>query len=260
MTRIGFICAVVLALAGCGGGGGSAGTCFGSPLVCNGVEEPTPPPGAIDTAVGLYEGVTSTGRVAYTLVLPDNAFWLLYGAGTTADVLAGVVQGNSTADSGQIVALDLVDISAESTFVLDGALDGAYLPLTSIAGQLVFGPAVATFNGLYDPPSAVQGTLAAVAGSYTGTSATLGDFDPANLEVSATGVVTGLTSGGCIFSGTLLPVTGMNVFEIALTFGGAACVLENQSVRGVAFLEGTRLYTASLTPARSNAFIFSGQP
>lgn len=257
MTRIGTICAAVLAVAGCGGGGGNPGTCFGSPEVCDGVAPAPPPPGA-GSPVGLYRGTTSTGRSAHTLVLPNGEFWLLYGEGTTGTVLAGLVQGNSTSSNGAITSPNLVDVSSETAVVTSGALDGSFVPRSRISGRLVFGTAVATFSGDYALPTTAEGTLAQAQGTYAGTAATLGQREAATVAVTDTGVVTGVTASGCSFSGTLQPVTEIHAFALSLTFGGPPCAIENGTARGVAFRDGSRLHGGTVNAARTDGFAFTG--
>ena len=96
-----------------------------------------------------------------------------------------------------------------------------------------------------------------VAGSYDGLSA---DNQTVTVRVDSAGTLSGHSSDGCIFAGTLSPWAKGNVFHHAVTFGGGACRQGTETVTGVAFYDAAinRLYSAALNSARTTSSIFIG--
>jgi hypothetical protein len=258
MKPTGLIFFAALALAGCGGGGGNPGTCTGSPQVCGGVSGETPETPA-GSALGLYKGTTDSGRNAFTLVLPDGDFWVLYGQSGNATLLGGAEQGSYTTADRTITSPDLVDFSAATGSIARGSMSGTYVSQESIAGSVSFGASVMSFAGVFVPDSTTAPTLADVAGSYAGTLAVNDGSANADIAISSTGIVTGNSQrGGCTITGTVLPNSGVNVFNLNLDVAGGICGNERINMRGVAVVEGTRIYSAGFNGARTEAFTFSG--
>jgi hypothetical protein len=73
-------------------------------------------------------------------------------------------------------------------------------------------------------------------------------------------MLSGHSSDGCSFAGTLTPRAKGNVFHTSVTFEGDACRDGTETVTGVAFYEAAtnRLYSAALDNARTTSFIFIG--
>lgn len=262
----GLIFCAALALAGCGGGGGRPGTCFGGPDVCGGVDPtPEPPPGDTDSALGLYRSTLGSGRTAHTLVLANGQVWVLYGQNGNASLLGGVAQGTYTADDGDIASTNFTDFSGDTGGITAGTLTGSYVPQESIAASAVFNTATTSISGSYDPDSDDQAVVADAAGTYQGRAAVTGGDagvpggdETASIAVSSTGVLTGSTGSGCNVSGTLLPNTNSNSYNVTLTLAGGMCGNNTTTVRGVAILDGSRIYSAALDGGRTEAFIFAG--
>lgn len=266
MRTTGLIFFAALLLAGCGGGGGRPGTCFGGPEVCGGVDPtPEPPPADTDSALGLYKGTTSTGRTAYTLVLANGELWVLYGQSGNASLLGGAGQGTYTVTQRSIVSSNFTDFSGEADAITAGSLSGNFVTRQSIAATALFGGQPTTVAGTWDPDSATQAVVTDAVGTYTGTASVTGGAvgvpggrEAATIAVSSTGVVTGSSASGCNVTGTLLPNTNANSYSITLSLAGGFCGNEATSVRGVAILDGTRIYSATLNGGRTEAFIFAG--
>lgn len=258
MRTRGWIFAAAVVLAGCGGGGGNPGVCSGSAEVCEGVS-PTPTTPVAGTPEGLYKGTTGTGRTAYAVVLPAGEFWILYSQAGNATLLAGAEQGSYTASAGSITSTDVTDISTESsTIARAGTLSGSYVPASNIAGTVVFGSTVATFAANYDSTSRTAATLAEAAGAYTGRAGVRGASEAATLTITTAGVINGSTASGCNVTGTLLPSTGVRSYGVTLSVSGGFCGVEAQSMRGIAVLDGTRIYSAALNGLKDEGFIFAG--
>ena len=63
----------------------------------------------------------------------------------------------------------------------------------------------------------------------------MSDGETANAMISSSGDVTGFTSRGCTFTGTVAPrPSGKNVFNVSITFGGSPCVLLGKTATGIA--------------------------
>lgn len=261
MKTTGLVFLAALALAGCGGGGGNPGTCFGSPRVCDGVGgDPSPGGGGggSDSAVGRYQGTSDTGRSVSTLVLESGQVWVLYGQSGNASLLGGAQQGTYSAEDGEIDAPDLADFNALTGSVRRGTLAGTYVSERSIAASVVIAGDAATIAGTYDADSDTPADLADAAGSYEGVLAAVDGSDTASLTVAANGTLTGASTGGCTITGTLLPATSARAFTLSATLSGGACGNEVLSYAGVAILQGQRIYGAGFTGGRVEGFTFSG--
>jgi hypothetical protein len=258
MRTTGLALLATLALAGCGGCGGNPGTCNGGALVCGGVDPtPSPDPGS-GRAVGLFKGSTDTGRTAYTLVLASGKIWVLYGASGDASLLGGAENGNYTAADGEITSVDLVDFSAASGAVVRGSLQGIYAGEESIAATVTAGGPLASLAGTWDPNSADAAELADAVGTYDGTLSVTDGSDGASVAVSASGAITGTSTGGCTITGSLLPNSSAHSYSLNVNLAGGICGNEGITMAGVAIVEGTRIFGAGFNGIRSEGFTFAG--
>ena len=211
-----------LAMTACGGGGDGGS-------LAN-----TPPP-AVNQ--GVYEGSTSnTGAPDFQmLVLEDGAVWAIYGNQTSNTFFVeGFVQGQASFNGGQISASDVRDHGFFPA--ISGRLSGSYTSAPAVTGQLTDGSGSVTFSangivgGTYNYQAPAQ--LSGIAGNWN-TSLTTGET--ASLTISNTGVVGGVASTGCNFTGQITPrASGKNVFNVSLTFTSAQCELQGQTATGVA--------------------------
>lgn len=72
-----------------------------------------------------------------------------------------------------------------------------------------------------------------VAGNYAGLRA---DNQTVNVTVDSAGTLSGHSTDGCTFAGTLSPRAKGNVFHHAVTFGSGVCRQETEAINGVAFV------------------------
>lgn len=211
-----------LTLSACGGGGGDGD----APAI-------TPPPAANQ---GVYEGTTSNGSAPdfQMLVLEDGAVWAIYGnqVGGTFFV-DGFVQGQGSFNGGQVSANDIRDHGFLPA--LSGRLAGSYNSSPAVSGQIAYTTGTVTFSATgivastYNYQAPAQ--LSAITGSWS-TSLTTGET--ASLNISNTGVVGGIASSGCTFTGQVSPrASGKNVFDVRLTFTSAQCALNGQTATGI---------------------------
>lgn len=195
----------------------------------------TTPPPTTAQAQGVYQGSTSTGGQFVGIVEPNDNLYAVYVSGTSAQ-LSGMIAGTATENSSSFTA-PIHDFYADGT-VNSGTLAGSFVANTSLSGTLTETNASITLTGQVIPSTeynyATTPHLADIAGSYSGQ---LLDGESADITVSATGVLSGTSSGGCAFTGTAaVDASGKNFFDVNLTFGASPCLAPNVSLSGVAIV------------------------
>lgn len=233
-------------LEGCDGGGGAL------------------PSTTVSSAQGAYQGTLSNGGEHDTIMLENDQFYTIYGStmnGTFS--VSGFMQGNGKSTGGGYSATDVKDATA-SGLLLSGSLSATYSAGSVFNGTLTEGGNSVSVTASAIPASMYNyntpANLNDVVGMWDLT--TLRGF-ASTFKVSATGDFSA-TSGGCAFSGSFKPrASGKNVFDFAVTFGGAPCNLPGQSLNGIAFdyqlTSGKRqLLIAALDQTRSSSGAFSG--
>lgn len=247
--------AAAAALVGCGGGGGDAGA-SGS----GGSAGPT--------AEGVYGGTITggTSNAFQMLILENGEYWAMYGTRTSsAFFVAGFIQGSGSSNNGTFTSSSARDFgvapsvpgSVNATYTTDPTISGT---VSGAQGSVSFsGGAIAGSLYNYNTPA----TLASVTGSWSLTELT---GEGLALTVAANGTFTAASTRGCNFGGTLaVRPSGKNVFNVALTFGGAPCALPGTAATGiavayplangttqllVAVTDGTRAYGAAAVGSR----------
>lgn len=241
----------VSALAACGGDGD------GDQGAGNGGATP------VATAEGFYTGSSSNGRSLSGVVLDDGRYWLMYAPSSSSSVIAGVVQGNSTANGGTFASGDGRDFNLEGDGIADLTVAGSYVARQSISGNLTYKgttqPYAFTVN--YDASYAQPVTLAAIAGSYSGASGTLFENETASFTVSATGTINGMGASGCRFTGAVAPRGTVAVYNLTLSFLGGVCEQGSSTISGIAYTDPKtqQLFVAALNAERSNGALFMGK-
>jgi hypothetical protein len=137
-------------------------------------------------------------------------------------------------------------------------MNGSYVPNKSFLGTIAyFNGDTESFTSTYDADSEVATNLNLVAGIYAGLRT---DHHTVTVTVDSAGTLSGHSSEGCTFGGTLSPRAKGNVFHVTMTFGGGACRQGTETVTGVAFYDAStqRLYSAALNSARTTSFLFLG--
>ena len=250
-------CALPMLIAACGGGGGGGGVNTGP------VSTPPPAP-VVGAAQGIYIGTTNDGREVDTIVLDNDQFYTMYGNTVgSAFQVSGFVQGDGKSNNGSFTSANAVDSTALNTRVA-ATVNATYTPGLNLNGSLVESAGTVTFNSApissavinYNSPA----SLASIAGKWNLTS--LRGFATA-LNIGATGVLTG-TSSGCIINGSITPrAAGKNVFDVSIDFGPAPCLIPNQNIKGIAveylLTSGQRqLIVAGIDSTRFNTAAFFG--
>lgn len=251
-AKLAVLAAATMVLTACGGGGGGGGE----------VETPTPSP-VVKRADGLWTGTTGNGRAMNALVLDDGNYWVIYSAANNSAVVAGAVHGTFTADNGTFKSTDGKDFNFEGLGILPlSSVAATYDPKKTFNGQLNYTTAAgsvtfnATYNVAYDKPS----TQATVSGSYTGVTATNIGTERVTFTVSSTGALSGSSAGGCSFTGSVMPKSGVGAYKVSITYRGGACAAGTSTQSGAAYFDTatSRLFAAGLNSSRSDGFLFVG--
>lgn len=210
------------------------------------------------SAEARWTGTTSSTRIVTGLVLGDGSYWVFYTARENPAVLAGLVQGTGTSHSGSFGSSNTRDFNLEGAGIRAATMSGTYAPKKSFRGTFAyFNGDTEDFTTTYDTDSESAPNLNLVAGTYAGLCA---DNHTVSVTVESAGMLSGQSSDGCTFAGTLSPRTKGHVFHHTVTFGGGACRYGTETVTGVAFYDAAthRLYSAALNSARTTSLLFFG--
>lgn len=246
------LCALSAMFAGCGGGGGSSGGAA------------TVPAAVVGAAQGIYIGTTSDGREIDTIVLENDQFYTMYGHTVgNAFQVSGFVQGDGKSNNGVFTSANAVDSTSGNTR-LAATVNATYVAGVNLNGSLVESGGTVSFTSAPIAAAVINynsaASLADIGGKWELT--TLRGF-PASFTISATGGLTG-TSSGCAISGSLTPrASGKNVFDVSIDFGPSPCLIPSQSIKGMAIsyvaTNGKRqLIVAGIDTARVNTAAFFG--
>jgi hypothetical protein len=245
---------IVLGLFACGGGGGGGGD-------DDAVVVPTPL--QTSSPEGLYTGRTSSGRLATGIILNDNTFYLLYSTIGFDDEIAGLVQGNLTLGDNTYTSTDAKDFNLEGLGVLPATVEGSYVEKQSTSGSVYYPTLLETlsFDAVYDAAYELTPSIATITGSYSGEVVTSEGWETAAFTISPTGILSGSGSSGCSVSGSVLPSTSGNTYNMTLTFGGPPCLFENQTLSGVSYYNTPEswLTGAVINATRTDGVLFTGQ-
>ena len=227
-------------LAACGGGGDSA---------------PVSAPPV--TAEGFWEGPASTGVSVALAVLENGETWGVY---TSSGSIIGALYGNTTF-VGTTLSGSGKDFNIPSRTVGSGTYSGTFVNKSSIN---VATSAGSTFSGIYRTAYDQPASLAAVAGTYSGTGVSgTSPVQTVSVAISSSGSITVPASLGCSAAGTATPrPSGKNIFDVTVTFTGSSCALGNgASTTGVAYYDATtrRVLVMAMNAAKSDGFIYVGQ-
>jgi hypothetical protein len=245
-------------LGGCGGGGGGKGGGGGS------AAEGSASPATANAAQGTYQGTASNGSTHDIIVLDNGQYYSIYGYALAGrSIVAGLLQGTGQANNGTFTSTDLKDFDYNAR-VRPGSLSASYKPGVSFNGSVTGGSRSTTFTGAVHDSSLFNYNTPAkpadIAGDWNTSSLTGSRYA---LNIAAGGLLTGTGASGCSIKGTATPRGSKNVFDVALTFGGAPCPMPNQSTTGIAISyvvsSGKRqLILAGVDGPRNNALVLFG--
>jgi hypothetical protein len=239
---LGFCFTIVLAACSSSGDGDSSTT--------------SPPPAT--SAEGLWNGTTSTGRAIDGLVLDDGTYWFLYSVRGNSNIVAGLVQGSGNSQNGSFTSSDTKDFNLEGVGTLDATIAATYVQKQTLNGTITYQiGGTSTFASTYNADYELIPDMNLVAGTYSGLAT---NNDTVTVTVSSAGALSGNSTDGCTFTGAFSPRASGNVFNVAVSFGGGACINGTGTVNGVAFFDAATktLHSGGLNSSRTNGFIFIG--
>lgn len=267
--RIPCLC-VVLALsaglAGCGDGGGSGG---------GGISSSSSGSGSGSSSGGSSGGSSTVPDQTTTANLTSASLqgrWITDSSASTAYTVIALPDNNaSTSTQAWALAQDgsgLAQVVIESNGQAQGtfysfkgsppvAISGTVSMNSSVTPKTLFLPGLSTANTLLSQSDALSGSavLADIAGSWNG--AVSGGTKTVNWTVAASGgTLAGTSSTGCVYSGSLVPVSAAKVF--AAVFSESCSDGSAATYTGVTTVspEGTRLSTVAVANDRSKAIAF----
>ena len=193
-------------------------------------------------------------------MLEDGSYWALYGVNSSNTFfVSGFVQGFGTSNNGSYSG-DSRDFGFSPAAT--GTVSAQYTLNPSIVGTITTGNRVVNFNGGAIANSAYVYSRAAAVSEIVGTwSLQLSNGETLPITISNAGSVVGVSSRGCRITATATPrPSGKNIFNVALTFGAAPCLLAGQPANGIAIVYpiaagGTQLGVAVIDASRSNGLV-----
>lgn len=237
------------ALTGCGGGGSQGAS--GSPTA---------------TAEGVYQGTTSTGLSFDALILGDGSVWSIYGNQFNGGLqVTGLFTGSGSSTSTTYLATT-EDYPAPGSSAIAGTLDATYVAGSTLSGTITESGQTTSISGAVPVASTYDyltpATSTAVSGTWSGN---LLDGETATISVSSSGSLSGTSSRGCTFTGSITPRPGgKNVYNVTLSFGGSPCFAAGTSANGIALLYPvsgglTQLIAAAVDTNGASATAFFAQ-
>lgn len=232
---------------GCGGGSDDPLEGWGEP----------PPPA---NASGLWVGKTNTDRTLTGLVLSNGTYYVLYSVAGDPSLIAGLVQGTGSVSGSSFTSSDARDFNLEGAGVQSARLSAAVSTKQSLNGVITYSSSSVSFTSTYDSRFELTPTLEAVAGTYSGQVATSRGVEDASVTISSTGAISGSGGSSCAVSGSVVPRTDGNVYDVSVTFGSAPCHFAGQTLQGIAYLDAPSksLFAAAPNSARNDGFLFVG--
>ncbi|WP_288843013.1 hypothetical protein [uncultured Deefgea sp.] len=260
-----FSCALLALLSACGGGGDSVAIATPAPTVTpSAIATPLPTVApVIGSSAGLWTGKTNANRTVTTLVLSDGAFYNIYSAAGSPDLIAGVVQGGSTSKNGVFQSSNAKDFNLEGAGVLAVTVSANYVDKKNLNGSISYtDPRYmgSSFVSQYDADFENKPVLSQIVSGFSGWVATSAGTENATMSVSASGAISGRGTSGCTLTGTVIPRLDSNAYDTAIQFGGSPCAFANQTFKGVSYFnaKNNRLYALTLNTARDDGLIFVG--
>jgi Excalibur calcium-binding domain len=220
----------------------------------------SPPAQSNASAAGLWSGTTNTNRSVTGLVLSDGTYYVVYTVAGNPAVLAGVVQGSGAASGNTFSSSNGRDFNLEGQGTLSASVNASVQTRQTLVGSINYASGVVVpFTSSYDARYELTPSFAVVAGTFNGQFASIAGVQTATVTVSPTGQISS-TSNGCTMTGSAVPRSDSNVYNVTVTFGPSPCRFANQSLSGIGYFDSAtkRLYAAAPNSARSDAAIFLG--
>jgi hypothetical protein len=236
--KLGLIACATALLTACGGGGGGSGT-------------------SVNTAEGLWQGLSSTGANVTVAVLENGEAW---GGATFGNTLVSAIAGTATGNGTSFSATGS-EFAFSSNSVGTGTYTGTVTQKQRIQATSNIGSTInLAYNNYYD-----QGVSAAdIAGNYT-LSGRTARYSITNMSftIAANGSFT-IVDNGCTTTGTATPrASGKAIVNVTAT-GTGTCVLGNGVLlSGIAVLDKTTtpntLSVIALNSGKTDGLILLGR-
>ncbi len=251
LQRVSMLVACTAALAACGGGGGGGDE----------VAAPAPPPAPAPAPVaplavsqGFWTGAVTNGPEtstrASTVIMPDGTAWVAHETTTAVTgiskvTLSGTPVNSTTAtytgtgDYYSLTGSARQALTATATASTAGTLTGT----TAITGN----PA-GTFNWTSVAGYTTAATAADVTGKWSGTAG--GNVVQVTWTVTAAGSLSGSSTTGCTYNGTLKPTSApVAVYDFSIT---EDCAGTAKAMLGIATLNNGKTALRVVFTADSN--------
>lgn len=225
-------------LYGCGGGGSSPAP----------TPTPTPTPVVTGSPKGFWTGSDGTSAI----VLTNGDAWVVFQDAGTANRLARIqTAALGLALSGNGIQYQLQSGSSETV-----SLAGGFVEKQSLTATMTAASGNRSLTLVYDARYETIASLADVTGSWSGL---YGGVSMLTLTISSTGVLTGSSSTGCNYSGSLQPRSAdPSVFDVRFT---ETCVAGTPvTLEGIATVNAakTGLSFALVTVDSTQGALFAG--
>lgn len=217
-----------------------------------------PPNSGVD---GLYFGTTDTNRDIGGIILDDGTFYILYSVENNPNVIGGVLHGICAASGGTISSSNAKDFNIEGLGIFSVSVSATYSAKEWVNGTVAYGDGTTThFWTDYDSDYEVEPSLAALAGTYIGQVAFSLGVEDATITVSPTGIISGIGESGCRLSGSVIPRSTGNVYNVSITFGDSPCYFAHETMNGICYLDlsTNQLFAVASNASRTEGILFVG--
>jgi hypothetical protein len=246
-------------LTACGGAGGDAITPTNTPTP---TAAPTATPAPV-TAQGIWKeshtdasNGNSLEETAAVLLENGTAITLAWSNGTLNDLnITNYNYANQSLSFSSTFEADPLASMTLSSFSLSGAVSSQGLTLRETGASSGL-----TLNAVGSTPAKISDVVGTYTGkSYAGAGTTYLNVAD-GFKVLSDGSIVDNAVTSCRFSGQLTPSTKMNAFTFTLTFNPSGCVLNGQTVTGIAFKEPFRnkLVAFGANAAKNQGLYFEG--
>ena len=196
----------------------------------------TPPVPKLADAQGFWRANPSATSSASAVILPDGQAWVVYETATSAVSALAQVQlslnGSAYSSVGKYFSLPAGSAAAQD-YKLSGTLSVASSP--ALTSSVTVGNASAsTVTWIFDNTYATPATQASVLGSWRGAQGS----DSLSWGLDKDGKLTGTSTTGCTYSGTLKPnANPVAVLDVALS---ETCAGTLKALTGIATLNAAK--------------------
>lgn len=219
-------------MTGCGGGGGGSSTPV-STTASTPASTPVPTP----TAAGQYSGLTSDNRVVSTTILDNGMVYVQYGGKGLPDIYAGTLIGTVQSSGGTLTGGTGTDFNLEGQGASAVTVTGTYTAGQTLDAAITYANGTkVTTHQTHEAYFDQTPTLQAIAGNYSGAALIPGGSDASAFAIDTAGRITGSSSSGCGFTGTVTPRSNAYLYDVSMQFAAGACAYSGQTATGIAMI------------------------